>query len=102
MRNPRDLIKRPVITERTSEFIEQRKYVFEVELKANKTEIKQAIEQIFKVKVVGVNTLRMPAKPKRYGRHSGYTSEWKKPSCSFPKTASRWISLKLPYKQSLK
>ncbi|MFC4601527.1 50S ribosomal protein L23 [Cohnella hongkongensis] len=78
MRNPRDLIKRPVITERTSEFIEQRKYVFEVELKANKTEIKQAIEQIFKVKVVSVNTLRMPAKPKRYGRHSGYTSEWKK------------------------
>ncbi|XID90832.1 50S ribosomal protein L23 [Paenibacillaceae bacterium WGS1546] len=78
MKNPRDLIKRPVITERTSEFIEQRKYVFEVDLKANKTEIKQAVEQIFKVKVVGVNTLRMPAKPKRYGRHSGYTSEWKK------------------------
>ncbi|MCD9026363.1 MULTISPECIES: 50S ribosomal protein L23 [Cohnella] len=78
MRNPRDLIKRPVITERTSDFMEQRKYVFEVDLKANKTEIKQAIEQIFKVKVVGVNTLRMPAKPKRYGKHSGYTSEWKK------------------------
>jgi Ribosomal protein L23 len=78
MKNPRDLIKRPVITERTSEFMEQRKYVFEVDLKANKTEIKQAIEQIFKVKVTGVNTLRMPAKPKRYGRHSGYTSEWKK------------------------
>jgi large subunit ribosomal protein L23 len=78
MRNPRDLIKRPVITERTSEFIEDQKYVFEVDLKANKTEIKQAIEQIFKVKVVSVNTLRMPAKPKRYGKHSGYTSEWKK------------------------
>jgi large subunit ribosomal protein L23 len=78
MRNPRDLIKRPVITERTSDFIEDRKYVFEVDLKANKTEIKQAIEQIFKVKVVNVNTLRMPAKPKRYGKHSGYTSEWKK------------------------
>jgi large subunit ribosomal protein L23 len=58
--------------------MEQRKYVFEVDLKANKTEIKQAIEQIFKVKVVNVNTLRMPAKPKRYGKHSGYTSEWKK------------------------
>jgi large subunit ribosomal protein L23 len=78
MKNPRDLIKRPVITERTSDFMEHRKYVFEVDLKANKTEIKQAIEQIFKVKVVGVNTLRMPAKPKRYGKHSGYTSEWKK------------------------
>ncbi|WP_239619180.1 50S ribosomal protein L23 [Cohnella mopanensis] len=78
MKNPRDLIKRPVVTERTSDFLDQRKYVFEVDLRANKTEIKQAIEQIFKVKVVGVNTLRMPAKPKRYGRHSGYTSEWKK------------------------
>jgi large subunit ribosomal protein L23 len=78
MRNPRDLIKRPVITERTSEFVEQQTYVFEVDLKANKTEIKQAIEQIFKVKVVNVNTLRVPAKPKRYGKHSGYTSEWKK------------------------
>jgi large subunit ribosomal protein L23 len=78
MRNPRDLIKRPVITERTSDFMEQRKYVFEVDLRANKTEIKQAIEQIFKVKVTNVNTLRMPAKPKRYGKHSGYTSEWKK------------------------
>ncbi|WP_123042129.1 50S ribosomal protein L23 [Cohnella candidum] len=78
MKNPRDVIKRPVITERTSEFIDQLKYVFEVDLKANKTEIKQAVEQIFKVKVASVNTLRMPAKPKRYGRHSGYTSEWKK------------------------
>ncbi|GIO15298.1 50S ribosomal protein L23 [Cohnella xylanilytica] len=78
MKNPRDVIKRPVITERTSEFVEQLKYVFEVDIKANKTEIKQAIEQIFKVKVASVNTLRMPAKPRRYGRHSGYTSEWKK------------------------
>lgn len=78
MKNPRDIIKRPVITERTSEMMAEKKYVFEVELRANKTEIKQAIESIFKVKVTNVNTLRMPAKPKRYGRYSGYTSEWKK------------------------
>jgi len=78
MKNPRDIIKRPVITERTSEFIEQLKYVFEVDLRANKTEIKQAVESIFGVKVVSVNTLRVPAKPRRYGRYSGYTSEWKK------------------------
>ncbi|TBL69189.1 50S ribosomal protein L23 [Paenibacillus thalictri] len=78
MKNPRDIIKRPVITERTSDMMTEKKYVFEVDLRANKTEIKQAIEQIFKVKVVNVNTLRMPAKPKRYGRYSGYTSEWKK------------------------
>ncbi|UUZ82129.1 50S ribosomal protein L23 [Paenibacillus sp. P26] len=78
MKNPRDIIKRPVITERSSEIMADKKYVFEVDIRANKTEIKQAIEQIFKVKVTNVNTLRMPAKPKRYGRYSGYTSEWKK------------------------
>jgi large subunit ribosomal protein L23 len=78
MKNPRDIIKRPVITESTSEMMTDKKYTFEVDIRANKTEIKQAIEQIFKVKVVKVNTLRMPAKPKRYGRHEGYTSEWKK------------------------
>ncbi|GLI10378.1 MULTISPECIES: 50S ribosomal protein L23 [Paenibacillus] len=78
MKNPRDIIKRPVITERSSEMMAEKKYVFEVDIRSNKTEVKQAIEQIFKVKVTNVNTLRMPAKPKRYGRYSGYTSEWKK------------------------
>lgn len=73
-----DIIKRPVITERTSDMMNDRKYVFEVELRAKKTEIKKAVEEIFKVKVEKVNTLRMPGKPKRYGKHSGYTSEWKK------------------------
>jgi large subunit ribosomal protein L23 len=78
MKNPRDIIKRPIITERSSEMMADKKYVFEVDIRSNKTEIKVAIEQIFKVKVTNVNTLRMPAKPKRYGRYSGYTSEWKK------------------------
>jgi large subunit ribosomal protein L23 len=78
MKNPRDIIKRPIITERTSDLMASKKYVFEVDMRANKTEIKQAVEQIFKVKVTNVNTIRMPAKPKRYGRYSGYTSEWKK------------------------
>jgi large subunit ribosomal protein L23 len=78
MKDPRDIIKRPIITERTSDMMAIKKYVFEVELRANKTEIKQAIEEIFKVKVTKVNTLRMPRKPKRQGRHSGFTSEWKK------------------------
>lgn len=78
MKDPRDIIKRPVITERSSDLMNERKYSFVVDIRANKTEIKQAIEQIFKVKVVKVNTLRMPAKPKNYGRYSGYRSEWKK------------------------
>ncbi|WP_126424793.1 50S ribosomal protein L23 [Brevibacillus marinus] len=78
MKSLYDIIKRPVITERTTEMMAEKKYVFEVPLKANKTEIKQAVEKVFGVKVKAVNTMRVPAKPKRYGRYSGYTSEWKK------------------------
>ncbi len=78
MKDPRDIIKRPVITERTADYMNELKYVFEVDIKANKTEVKKAVEAIFGVKVSNVNTLRVPAKPKRYGRHFGYTPEWKK------------------------
>ncbi|MFD0615860.1 50S ribosomal protein L23 [Paenibacillus selenitireducens] len=78
MKDPRDIIKRPVITERTSDYMAEMKYAFEVDMRSNKTEVKQAIEAIFGVKVKKVNVMRVPAKPKRYGRHSGYTSEWKK------------------------
>lgn len=78
MKNPRDIIKRPVITEKTSELMAVNKYVFEVDLRSNKTEIKDAVEAIFGVKVKNVNTIKMPAKPKRYGRYSGFTSVWKK------------------------
>ncbi|GAB2695813.1 50S ribosomal protein L23 [Paenibacillus thermoaerophilus] len=78
MKSPYDIIKRPVITEQTTDLMNIKRYVFEVDLRASKTEIKSAIEQIFKVKVTKVNTMRVPGKPKRYGKYSGYTSEWKK------------------------
>lgn len=78
MKDPRDIIKRPIITESTSDLMANLTYVFEVDKRANKIEIRQAVEAIFKVKVTKVNTAIVPAKPKRYGRHSGYTSEWKK------------------------
>lgn len=78
MKNQRDIIKRPVITEKTSELMAENKYVFEVDIRSNKTEIKFAIENIFGVKVKKVNTVKMPPKPKRYGRYSGYRSAWKK------------------------
>lgn len=78
MKSQFDVIKRPIITERTTDMMAEKKYVFEVPLKANKTEIKQAIEKVFGVKVEAVNTIRVAAKPKRYGKYSGYTSEWKK------------------------
>ncbi|MCL6592996.1 MAG: 50S ribosomal protein L23 [Alicyclobacillus sp.] len=78
MMDPRDLIKRPVITERTTELMEERKYVFEVDKRANKVEIRQAVEKLFGVKVEQVNTLRVPGKQKRVGRFVGHTPEWKK------------------------
>lgn len=78
MKNPRDIIKRPIVTEKTSDLMAEKKYVFEVDKRSNKTEIKLAIENIFGVKVDKVNTVTMPAKPKRYGRYEGYRSSWKK------------------------
>jgi large subunit ribosomal protein L23 len=76
--DPRDLIKRPLITERTTDLMEQNKYVFEVDRRANKTEIRQAVEKLFDVKVEQVNTVRTPGKRKRVGKHVGYTQEKKK------------------------
>ncbi|WP_047153222.1 50S ribosomal protein L23 [Aneurinibacillus tyrosinisolvens] len=78
MKDPRDIIKRPVITERTADMMSSNKYVFEVDLRANKTEIKDAVQRIFDVKVVNVNTLRVKGKPKRVGKHMGRRSDWKK------------------------
>lgn len=76
--DPRDLIKRPVITERSTALMEEGKYVFEVDRRSNKTEIRQAVEKLFGVKVEFVHTVRVPAKKKRVGKHVGYTSVRKK------------------------
>ena len=81
MKNPHDIIKRPVLTEKAYEGIEEKRYVFEVDVHANKSEIKTAIEEIFAedgVKVEKVNTLRTIGKMKRQGRTQGRTPEIKK------------------------
>ena len=78
MKLARDLIIKPVITERSVDLMQDNKYTFKVEKSANKIEIKQAIEEIFKVHVVNVNTVRVKGKNKRMGRYQGMTSEWKK------------------------
>jgi large subunit ribosomal protein L23 len=77
MKNPRDIIRRPVFTEATSEMMSERKYVFEVDVRANKVEVKKAIEGIFGVKVSKVNTKRILGKLKRHGRHTGRRPERK-------------------------
>lgn len=76
--NPRDIIIRPLITEKTSAMMQDNKYTFKVALGANKVEIRQAIEEIFKVKVVNVNTIRVFGKMKRQGKYAGRRSDYKK------------------------
>jgi len=78
MKNVYDLIIRPVLTEKSYATIADKKYVFEVAIGANKTEIKAAVEEIFGVKVESVNTLRVEGKMKRQGRTQGRTPEIKK------------------------
>ena len=81
MKNAYDIIKRPVLTEKAYEGIEDKRYVFEVDVHANKAEIKAAIETVFAddgVKVEKVNTLRTIGKIKRQGRTQGRTPETKK------------------------
>ena len=74
-----DIIIRPIITERAMAGAADKKYVFEVARDAGKVEIKKGVEEIFRVKVASVNTLRMPAKAKRLGAgRPGMTRSWKK------------------------
>ncbi|MBF4500965.1 MULTISPECIES: 50S ribosomal protein L23 [Savagea] len=74
----RNVIKRPVITERSAELMEDKKYTFEVDVNANKTLVKQAIEEIFDVKVAKVNIMNYKGKLKRMGRYAGYTNKRRK------------------------
>lgn len=78
MSNARDIIKRPVITERSTDLMSDKRYTFEVDTRANKTQIKDAIEEIFEVKVDKVNTMNYKGKSKRFGRYTGYTARRKK------------------------
>ncbi len=73
-----DIIIRPVLTEKSYDTIADKKYVFVVDKTANKTQIKEAVEKIFGVKVESVNTLRTDSKIKRQGRTQGRTPEIKK------------------------
>lgn len=74
----RDIIKRPIVTEKSTDLLADNKYTFEVDMRASKIQVKAAVEEIFKVKVEKVNTSRVKGKLRRMGRHEGYTSDWKK------------------------
>ncbi|MGQ9673031.1 MAG: 50S ribosomal protein L23 [Candidatus Aminicenantales bacterium] len=79
MKEPHQIILRPVITEKSTSLKQKNREVcFEVAKGANKTEIKKAVEQLFKVKVESVRTQNKMGKWRRVGRHEGKTKNWKK------------------------
>jgi large subunit ribosomal protein L23 len=78
MNNYEDIIIRPYITEQSSEGIAEGKYTFVVDKRADKTEIAAAVEKLFNVKVLKVNTMNYSGKVKRMGYHSGPRASWKK------------------------
>ena len=74
----RDILIRPLITEKTTELMAEGKYVFVVDKNANKIEIAKAVKEVFDVKVDKVNTIRVKGKTKRLGRTSGKRPDYKK------------------------
>ena len=73
-----DLIRRPLITEKATRLLEENKYSFEVVSKATKPQIKNAIQELFDVKVVAVNTYNPPAKERRVGKFAGHRPQYKR------------------------
>lgn len=78
MKDYRDIIIKPIVTEKSMGLLADNKYTFIVDKRANKTEIKNAIENIFNVRVEKVYTMIVKGKPKRQGRSTGYTPDRKK------------------------
>ncbi len=74
----REIIIRPIVSEKSFELIEQNRYTFEVAKTASKPQIAKAVEEIFNVAVADVNTMRVTGKPRRVRYRAGKTREWKK------------------------
>jgi large subunit ribosomal protein L23 len=73
-----DIILKPIVTEKSNDGLQEGKYTFKVSKKATKVEIAKAVEKLFDVKVLKVNTITVKGKEKRVGRSVGMTSDWKK------------------------
>lgn len=79
MKEARQVIIMPLVSEKNSNLrVGQNKYVFRVDIEANKLQIRNAVEELFKVRVEDVTTMRMHGKPKRMGRFEGRRPDWKK------------------------
>ena len=86
-----DIIKRPIITEQSNKALEANKYTFAVDKKANKIEIKNAIEKIFGVNVVEIRTINVHQKAKRMQRFEGFKSAYKTEDKSIPLNNERYL-----------
>ena len=75
---PEDIIIKPVVTEKSNDGLQAGKYTFKVNKKATKVDIARAVEKLFEVKVLKVNTITVRGKEKRVGVHVGKTADWKK------------------------
>ncbi len=79
MKEARQVIIMPLVSEKNTNLrADQNKYVFRVDIEANKLQIRNAVEELFKVRVEDVTTMRMHGKPKRMGRFEGRRPDWKK------------------------
>ncbi len=76
--NAREVLIRPVVSEKSYELLAANKYTFRVHPRAHKTQVRQAVEEVFGVRVRDVRTLSVKSKPKRRGYTSGRTRQWKK------------------------
>ena len=77
--HPYEVLKRPVLTEKTDIQSDlENRYTFEVDKRANKLQIKEAVEKAFQVRVIAVNVMNVPGKERRLGRRRGRTPGWKK------------------------
>lgn len=84
MKTSYDMVKSLLRTEKSTKLMTQNKYLFVVDKMANKIQIKKAVEEIFKVKVLSVNVMNVKGKPRRVRQQLGKTSDWKK----------AWVTLK--------
>jgi large subunit ribosomal protein L23 len=73
-----DIIRRPLVTEKATLLLENNQYTFEVDPRADKPQIKAAIEELFSVKVVGISTQNPPRKKRRVGKFAGFRSQYKR------------------------
>ena len=85
---PEDVIIAPVVTEKSNDQINFGKYTFKVNKNATKVDIARAVEKLFEVKVLSVNTMTVKGKEKRVGRYTGKTSDWKKAIVTIDTNAS--------------